>query len=162
MEESSETHHEKGKEPDLSMVGKTIVNLNSIENEYDEPLSESRKLRNTRYSIIKERNEFENLIKNKPKSKNNYFSSFSGIIGRILFKYKFEKILVQIKKDEKVIERGVFQVSLIEYTKCVERRKKNINWIYSKRNLIKNYYPNEFIMKLVRWLEFVDSLEWYN
>ncbi len=93
---------------------------------------------------------------------NTYFFGFIRIIERILFKYKFEKTLNQIKKDEKVLEQGVFRVSQIKIKKSIERKKENINWIYSKRELIKQNYSNEFIMKLVRKLGFVDSLDWYN
>lgn len=170
MENTPESTRERGKKfldelkekgPDLSMVGKTVVKLTPIHQELDEPLSDSRKLRKFRYDIVKERNELENLIKNKRKSNNNYFFGFTRIMKRILFKYKFEKILKQIKKDEKVIELGVFRVSQIDIKKCVERRKENMEWIYSKREIIKQHYSNEFIMKLVRKLGFVDSLEWY-
>ncbi len=171
MEKTPESTRERGKKfldelkekgPDLSMVGKTVVKLTPIHDELDEPLSDSRKLRKLKYDIVKERDELENIIKNKRKSKHTYFFGFIRIIERILFKYKFEKTLNQIKKDEKVLEQGVFRVSQIKIKKSIERKKENINWIYSKRELIKQNYSNEFIMKLVRKLGFVDSLDWYN
>lgn len=170
MEKTSEFYREKGKKllqelkekgPDHSMVGTTVVKTRPIHEELDEPLSESRKLRKLRYDIVKDKNELENLLKEKRKSKHNYFFGFTTIVERILFKYKFEKILKQINKDEKVLEQGVFRVSQIEFKKSIERKKENINWIYSKRELIKQYYSNEFIMKLVRKLGLVDSLDWY-
>lgn len=92
----------------------------------------------------------------------NYFFGFTRIIERILFKYKLERILKQINKDEKVLEQGVFRVSQHEIKKSMERKKENINWIYSKRELIKQHYSNEFIMIMVRKFGFVDSLDWYN
>jgi hypothetical protein len=171
MEKTTESTRERGKRfldelkekgPDLSMVGKTVVKLTPIHDELDEPLSDSRKLMKLRYDIVKERDELENIIKNKRKLKHTNFFGFISIIERILFKYKFEKTLNQIKKDEKVLEQGVFRVSQIEIKKSIERKKENINWIYSKRELIKQHYSNEFIMKLVRKLGFVDSLDWYN
>lgn len=57
MEKSSEYQSEKGKKilDNLKEKGRdTSVNTNSIENEYDEPLSKSRKLRNLMNEINKE------------------------------------------------------------------------------------------------------------
>lgn len=170
MEKTPEYYREKGKKlldelrekgPDHSMVGKTVIKLTPTKEELDEPISKSRKLRKLKYDIVKEKNELENIIKNKRKSKNSLFFGFKRIIDRILFKYKFENILKQIKKDDEFLNQGVFRLSQIEIKKSIERKKENINWIYSKRELIKQHYSNEFIMKLVRKLGFVDSLDWY-
>jgi hypothetical protein len=63
MEKSSKYYRKKGKKlldelremgPDHSKVGKTTVSLNSSNIEYDEPLSNSRRLRSTRVQILKE------------------------------------------------------------------------------------------------------------
>ena len=133
MEKTPEFYREKGKEllqqlkekgPDHSKVGTTVVKITPIHEELDEPLSDSRKLRKLRYDIVKEKDELENLMKDKRKSKHDNFFGFTRIIERLLFKYKFENILKQINKDEKVLEQGVFSVSQIEFKKSIERKKK--------------------------------------
>ncbi len=84
------------------------------------------------------------------------------MIQKFLFKIRFEKKIKQIHRDSKELDKGSFIVSLDKIEKLKKRRNQNINWVYSKRQEIKRYYPNEFIMKLVRWLQFEDSSDWYN
>lgn len=84
------------------------------------------------------------------------------MIYKIIFKIRFENKINQIYSDSKELDKGSFMVSLNKIEKLKKRRSKNINWIYSKRQEIKRYYPNEFIMNLVKWLQFDDSSDWYN
>jgi len=84
------------------------------------------------------------------------------MILKLIFKIRFENKINQINRDSKELDKGHFMVSQNKIEKIRKRRNKNIIWVYSNREKIKKYYPNEFIMKLVRWLQFDDSLEWYN
>jgi len=84
------------------------------------------------------------------------------MITKYIFKIRFENKISQIVKDSKELQKGPFMISLNKIEKLKKRKNKNINWVYSKRNEIKKYYPNEFIMKMVRGLGFEDSFEWYN
>lgn len=84
------------------------------------------------------------------------------MIYKIIFKIRFENKINQIYSDSKELDKGSFMVSLNKIEKLKKRRSKNINWIYLKRQEIKRYYPNEFIMNLVKWLQFDDSSDWYN
>ncbi len=129
--------------------------------EYDEPLSKSRKFRYERHKDLKEMSELKKNTSNNNTSRNPMFNLLKSI-EKFVFKYKFERILIQLVNDEKSLNQGMFNISLNESKKISERRKRNTDWIYSNRDKIKKYYPNEFIMKMVRSMGFVDSLEWYN
>lgn len=135
--------------------------MNNIQDDYDEELSESRKFRYQRRKDMKEFSEPKKNSSNKNTSRNPLFKLINSI-EKIVFKYKFEKVLIQLVKDEKKLNQGMFNISLNESKRISERRQRNTNWIYSNRDKIKKYYPNEFIMKMVRGMGFVDSLEWYN
>jgi hypothetical protein len=135
--------------------------MNNIQDDYDEELSESRKFRYQRHKDMKEFSEPKKNSSNKNTSRNPLFKLINSI-EKIVFKYKFEKVLIQLVKDEKKLNQGMFNISLDESKRISERRQRNTNWIYSNRDKIKKYYPNEFIMKMVRGMGFVDSLEWYN
>jgi hypothetical protein len=93
MEKTSEITRERGKRfldelkekgPDLSMVGKTLVKLTNSNIEYDEPLSESRKLKKLKYEIMKEMNEYNvntNINKNP---RPNLYRKFISFINNLL------------------------------------------------------------------------------
>ena len=129
--------------------------------EYDEPLSKSRKLRYERHTDMRVMRELKKNTSNNNISRNSMFNLLNSI-EKFVFKYKFERILIQLVNDEKSVNLDMFNISLNESQKVAERRKRNTDWIYSNRDKIKKYYPNEFIMKMVRSMGFVDSLEWYN
>ena len=135
--------------------------MSDFQDEYDEPLSKSRKLRFDRINDLKEMSENKKENSNKNTPRNPMFNLINSI-EKFVFKYKFERILIQLVKDEKSLNQGMFNISLNDSKKISERRKRNTDWIYSNRDKIKKYYPNEFIMKMVRGMGFVDSLEWYN
>jgi hypothetical protein len=135
--------------------------MNNLQDEFEEPLSESRKLRNKKYEYSKEISEYNNSLNSK-NQQNSIIENLKIILNNFVFLYRFKRIVSQVVKDMKTLDEGVFNISPFESSKIITRKRKNIEWIKSEKENIKKHYPNEFIKNLVRGLGLNDSSDWYN